>query len=138
MLSRLTIAAVLCAFPLTMCCCSGSSKVAYARAYPAKAQAESVDVQVRREETTITVVNTSSRAFPESTLWLNAQFSKPIAPLAVGQTATYDLWAFRNEFSEPFRAGGFFATERPDVIVLAQIELENEMLGLVVVKGTER
>ncbi len=118
--------------------CSGAQKVAYARAYPGKPQSGSVDVQVRRDETRISLINTSARAFPASTLWINAQYSKPIGPLAVGQAATFELSDFRNEFSEPFRAGGFFATEKPDVVVQAQLELEEEMVGFVVVQGKER
>jgi len=115
--------------------CSGPAKVDYARPYPAKAQSGSIDVQLRRDEKTVSLTNTSARSFPESTLWLNAQFCRPLPALGVGETLSFDLSTFRNEFHEAFRAGGFFATERPDTIVLAQIELENELVGLVVVKG---
>lgn len=115
--------------------CSGPAKVDYARPYPAKAQSQSIDVQLRRDETTVFITNTSARAFPESTLWINAQYARPLPALAVGQSVSFDLSSFRNEFSEPFKSGGFFATERPDTIVLAQIELESELVGLVVVNG---
>lgn len=115
--------------------CSGPSKIDYARPYPAKTQNQSIDVQLRRDETTVFVTNTSARDFPESTLWLNAQFARPLPPLGVGQSVSFDLSSFRNQYSEPFKAGGFFATERPDTIVLAQIELESEFVGLVVVNG---
>lgn len=115
--------------------CSGPGKVDYARPYPAKVQSGSIDVQLRRDETTVSLTNTSANAFPESTLWLNAQFCRPMPALGVGETVSFDLTTFRNEYHEAFRAGGFFATERPDTIVLAQIELENELVGLAVVKG---
>lgn len=126
---------------LTMCfaagltACSGPDKVDDARPYPAKPQRTCVDVQVAREQTSIRLTNTSARAFPESTMWLNAQYAATVPAIGVGDSVTLDLARFRNEFSEPFRAGGFFATERPDAIVLAQIELEDEMFGLVVVQG---
>ena len=51
---------------------------------------------------------------------------------------------FKDEFSDEFRGGGFFASEAPDVLVLAEIETIGDdtqpahavMLGMVVVKGT--
>ncbi len=116
--------------------CSGGARFGAGPAYPAeKAQNAVVDAQVRREEASITIVNTSARPLPESTLWLNGQYGRPIPALDVGRTLNLDLSTFKNEYGESFRAGGFFATERPDTIVLAQIELESELVGLVVVQG---
>ena len=46
----------------------------------------------------------------------------PIDGLAVGQTLRLPLGTFRNEFSEAFRGGGFFAPERPERLVLAELE----------------
>ncbi len=129
------LAVTACVLLCGVASCSGPAKVDYARPYPAKAQSESIGVQLRRDETAVTVTNTSARSFPESTLWLNAQYARPLPALGVGETVSFDLATFRNEYSESFRAGGFFATERPDTIVLAQIELESEFVGLVVVKG---
>lgn len=103
--------------------------------YPAP-QTSSLDIQLRRhDETQVTLVNTSARAFPAATLWINAQFARDIPPLAVGQSATFDLYTFRNEYGESFRAGGFFSTERPDTVVLAQLAVANELIGLTVVNG---
>ena len=103
-------------------------------------QSGSVDIQVVRKGTKLELTNTTARAFGPSTMWLNSRFSRPIEQLAVGQTLVLPLKQFKDEFSEPFRAGGFFASERPDIIVRAQIETPGpdggtEMVGLVVVKG---
>jgi hypothetical protein len=101
------------------------------------AQAETLDVQVVRDETHITFTNTSARAIGPGTVWVNRFFAKNIGRVEVGDTLTLDLRDFRNEFGERFRAGGFFATERPKDVVQVQVR-ENgaqELLGLVVVRG---
>ena len=56
--------------------------------------------------------------------------------MPIGQTRRFDLREFVNEYGERFRAGGFFATERPDDVVLVQIEHGGRLDGLLVV-GTE-
>jgi hypothetical protein len=66
-------------------------------------------------------------------MWVNQWFSRPFPGLAVGQTIEIPLAEFKDKYGETFRAGGFFAVNRPTRVVLAQLELENEMLGLVVV-----
>ncbi len=125
-------------------CQSGPDVVSYARTYPPLAQQGSLDIQVVRRVTKIELTNTTARAFGNSTLWLNGRFSLPIDGFGVGETLTLNLRDFRDEFSDAFRAGGFFASETPDRLVLAQIETPRvgegpegakELLGLVVVKG---
>lgn len=117
--------------------CSGrSSRVGAARAYPQTAvQGESLDIQVVRGETTLTLTNTTSRVFGPCTLWVNAYFSRPLEGLAVGQSLTLPLKDFRNEHGESFRGGGFFATKKPERMVLAQIEHDGTMYPLVVTRG---
>lgn len=104
------------------------------RGYPqGMTQSRVVNIQVSRQETHITLTNTTAQSFDGGTLWMNAQYARPIEGLAIGQTLRLDLHDFRNEHSEPFRAGGFFATERPDVLYLAQLETREEMIGLIVI-----
>lgn len=119
-------------------CSSGPRAVEYARAYPALKQGETLDIQVFRREKRIELTNTTARAFGPSTLWLNAWFSRPIKSLAVGETLDLPLSEFRDENSEAFRGGGFFAAEAPEKLVLAQLETTDAdakpvLLGLVVV-----
>lgn len=100
------------------------------------------DVQVVRDSTWITLTNTTARPLPASTLWLNRRFARDIDALPVGQSLSLPLRSFRDEFGTPFRAGGFFATEQPERVVLAELEprpatpdAEPELIGLVVVAG---
>lgn len=114
--------------------CGGPSKVDYARPFPTGlTQLRTVNVQVLRMETEITLTNTSAQEFPPCTMWINRQFSRPIDGLGIGRSVTLPLESFRNEYSEPFRAGGFFATERPDRIAQVQLETEDGFVGLIVV-----
>ncbi len=113
----------------------------YARAYPGGgASPETINVQVFRHTKTIEFTNTTAQAFGPSTLWLNARFSRPIDGLAVGETIELPFKEFVDEYSEPFRGGGFFATEAPDRLVLTQLETtgadgQRAVYGLVVVDG---
>lgn len=118
---------------------SGKPVGAYDRPYPAElSQTETVDIQVLRgPETKISMTNTTARSFGPSTVWINARFSRPIPGLASGQTVTLDLYDFRDQFGERFRAGGFFATKPPDKIMHTQLETivddETRMIGLITV-----
>ena len=127
--------------------CHANPAIHEGRTYPAStARAATLDIQVYRRGICIELTNTTARSFGPSTLWLNGRFSKTIPGLAVGEHVEYQLKEFTDQFGEPFRAGGFFATEVPDALVLAEIEtptLESagdskpQMLGLVVVGGQE-
>ncbi len=114
--------------------CGGAARFDYARPFPdALKQEETLDVQVLRRETMLTLTNTSARPMPAGTMWINRQFSKPVDALAIGESATLPLAEFVNEHSEAFRAGGFFATEKPDSIAQVHWEIEGRLIGLVVV-----
>ena len=111
-----------------------AGKVDYARAFPNGApREESVSIQVLRDETTITLTNTTAQGYGPSTLWLNRWYSRPIDGLAVGQTMTIPLKEFRDATSEAFRGGGFWATQQPMRIVSADLEHEDRLVGLVVI-----
>ena len=121
--------------------CTVSRDMTHARPYPGSlAQQGNVNIQVVRQTTTVELTNTTARAYGPSTLWLNGRFSRPIEELKVGQTLTLSMKEFRDEHGDAFRHGGFFATETPDRLVLAQIETKDaegkpELIGLVVVGG---
>jgi hypothetical protein len=104
--------------------------------YPADAkQARVLDIQVTRAETQITFTNTTARAIPPCRMWINRWWSVEFPGMAVGETRTLDLRDFKDRFGEPFRGGGFFATEAPDQLVHAQFQIEGELVGLVVITG---
>lgn len=102
--------------------------------YPAaKAQTQTLDIQVVRTETDLTLTNTTARAFGRSRMWVNRWYSHEIEKLDVGETITLDLDQFRDIYGESFRAGGFWATRRPEIADLIQLETADTMLGLVAV-----
>ncbi len=104
------------------------------RPYPIEMEKQpSLPIHVQRNVTKISMTNTSARAFGASTIWLNGRYSREIEGFAVGQTLTLPLGEFTDEFGQHFRGGGFFATENPDPMVMAEIETEGEIIGLVVV-----
>jgi len=99
-------------------------------------QSEMLDIQVFREETEMLLTNTTSESFSDGgRFWVNAQYSLAFESFAIGETKRLRLDDFVNEFGERFRAGGFFATERPDGVSLMQVEHHGKMLGMVVVKN---
>lgn len=97
-----------------------------------------VDVQVLREETEITMTNTSAESLPAGWLWINRWFSAPVDGLAVGQTRTLSLAEFRDEYGMAFRAGGFFATRAAERVVSAQYETEAGLIGFIVIREQSR
>lgn len=100
-------------------------------------QGRVVDVQVIRDETEITMTNTAAIDLPPGRLWINAWYSHEFPGLAIGQTMTMDLAAFKDRFGGAFQAGGFFATERPDRLVQAQLEAGDDLIGLVVIRPVD-
>lgn len=134
----MTRPAFLLALALLAGCGTGTKAVPYARPFPGLAQADVADIHVFRRGTKVELTNTTPRAFGPSTLWLNMRFSRPITALAPGQKLRLGLRDFRDEYSDAFRAGGFFADEPPARLVLAQLETTDpdgnpELVGLIVV-----
>ncbi len=141
---RRSIGAVACAAVVVVAggCKTGSDVDAGRPAYPTEIRQEVVlDVQVVRNDTEITMTNTTARSIGRSLLWVNGWYSREIEGFGVGQTLTLNLYEFKDQYGTPFRGGGFFATERPERVVLAQVEpLEGdskELIGLVVVGRSE-
>lgn len=135
--TRAAVLGLVAASLVTGGCSSIPSQVPYARPFPREvARGKTLDIQVFREAQYIEFTNTTASAYGPSTLWLNGRYCRPIEGLAIGQTLKLRLNEFRDEFHEPFREGGFFATEKPDRLVLAQLETGDGtgvMYGLVVV-----
>jgi len=101
------------------------------------------DIQVFREGTRLKLTNTTATGFGPGRLWVNQRFSRQIDGLAVGQSLDLNLYEFVDEFGDKFRAGGFFATDDPDNVVLVQLEArplddagdDARMHGLIVVRN---
>lgn len=117
-------------------CRSGPAPVNYVRPYPTTlTQGPGLDIQVIRGETTLTLTNATAKVFGPSTIWINSYYSRPIEGMAIGQSFTFRLTEFRNEHGEPFRGGGFFATKKPERMVLAELESDGTMYRMVVIRG---
>jgi hypothetical protein len=107
--------------------------------YPVdKSQTATLDIQVVRSETSITVTNTTARAYGKSRLWLNRWYSREIESFGVGETIELSLSSFQDQHGEAFRSGGFWATRKPQRVQQVQLETADGLLGLVAVgKETE-
>lgn len=122
--------------------CQSVPPVDYARSYPVELPpGPTVDVQVFRKTSTLDFTNTTAEPLGPGTIWLNRWFSRPLPKaIGVGESVSIPLTEFRDEFGDPFRAGGFFATEAPTALVLCQIETlregqSPEIIGLVTVQS---
>jgi len=144
-MKRRTILCALAAFTSLAGCATldelaGDSILEPGPVYPQElGQSGMLDIQAFRSETSLLLTNTTSESFPGGgRIWVNAQFSFPFGSFDIGQTMDVDLRNFVNEFGERFRAGGFFATERPDRVVLVQLEHGERIDGIVVVEDEAR
>lgn len=129
----------LCPFFLAAC---STTPAPYARPYPTDVpRGPTVNIQAVKGDTTVELTNTTAIAYGPSTLWLNRRFCRPIDGLAVGQTLEYRLHDFQDEFHDVFKKGGFWAIERPDRLVVAEIETVHDakpmMVELIVIGQPE-
>ena len=138
LLSSLVLMPAGCGLPTAL---TAGPESTYARPFPPDLlQYEQLDVQARRKGHELTITNSTAERFEASTIWVNQRFSHPLQSLDMGQRVTLDLRQFVDEYSEHFRGGGFFATERPADAMLIQIETQRDgqtvLLGLVSVGDT--
>lgn len=145
-LSRAGLVAAACAGAVVVGGCSSAAKAIPENApvYPGEAagQANVLNVQVLRSGPSITFTNTTAGPLGPCRMWLNQRFSRMIDKIEVGQTVTLDLYSFTDEFGDEFRGGGFFSMERPDKVVLSQLEVTGadgtaSLLGLITIAGGE-
>lgn len=120
------------------CASGGPRALVETRPYPRMRQGETLDVQVYRRGTTIDITNSTASTLGPGTLWLNMWFAREFEALPPGARTRIHLSEFKDQYGEAFRAGGFWATEAPDRLALAQLELPPgegpaQLIGLVVV-----
>lgn len=115
-----------------------STAIGQGPVYPAAAsRGETLDVHLLRRGTRMRLTNTTAREFSAGTLWLNGWYGRAIPALSVGETLDLSLREFRDEYGTPFRAGGFFAREKPEKVVLAEFQSGDRLLSLVVIDQTD-
>ncbi len=96
---------------------------------------EALDIQVFREGPSIEIVNATARSFYDFDLWINQRYVRRLEALRAGDTVRLSLWGFYDVRGDRFSAGGFWRTEPPTLLRLAEIQPgENEpMIGLVTI-----
>jgi hypothetical protein len=96
---------------------------------------EALDIQVFREGPHIEIVNATARSFYDFDLWINQRYVRRLEALRAGDTVRVSLWGFYDVRGDRFSAGGFWRTEPPTPLRLAEIQPgENEpMIGMVVI-----
>jgi hypothetical protein len=125
---------------LTLAGCVRSLEITEGPIYPELATANAtLDVQVARDVTELAFTNTTAATLGPGRLWVNRWYSRECPAVPVGQSIRLDLYEFKDRYGTPFRGGGFFASERPDRVVLVELEPTSSkaLQGLVVVKGEE-
>jgi len=95
-------------------------------------------VFLRDDKQILELTNTTARSYGASRLWVNQWFSAPIDGLGIGQTLRIPVERLKDEYGESFKGGGFFAIEAPDELLLAELETEGRLLGLIVVEQAAR
>ena len=100
-------------------------------------QANSVNIQVFREDTSIELVNATTRAYTEFDLWINQRYTSRIESLPAGATVRVSLWDFYDERGESLNAGGLFRSDEPTPVRLVEIQTGDEqpLVGLITIRA---
>ena len=96
----------------------------------------SVSIQVTRDGDTIEIVNSTATDYEGGLLWINQRFSTQLPPLFAGSTLKVNLWLLRDSYGQQLNAGGFWRTDRPTPLVLAELQTgeDSPLVGLVVIR----
>ena len=108
--------------------------------YPADLHtANSVDVQVFRENQALQIVNTTAMSYEDFTLWLNQRYARRVKSLLAGATVRLSLWEFYDELGEGLTPGGFWRTERATPIRMCEIQVDDEtpLIGLITIRAED-
>lgn len=136
--TRAVANAVLLAAALLIGACAGKPpEIVNGPAYPDVKQSSVLNIQVIRDGKTITMTNTSSQTFTDARLWAIQWYSHPLPSWKPGETLTLDLSNFTDRYGNHMRAGGFWAVDNPEKLVLLQVEQGDKLIGLIVVGSQE-
>ncbi|MEQ8943709.1 MAG: hypothetical protein RIC94_04035 [Phycisphaerales bacterium] len=105
--------------------CASTGELDSGPVYPqASDRVETLDIHAFRSGTRLRLTNTTGRSFGPGTLWLNGRYGYAIDGLAIGQTLELPLTRFVDEQGRRFGAGGFFAAERPELLALVELTVD--------------
>jgi len=141
MISRARFTAAIVLIGLTGSCASTFDASRATRAYPSERHRPvAADIQCFRDETRLTIVNATTTSYRAFDLWLNQRFAQRVESLPAGGTIEISLEGFYDDRGLPFGAGGFFRTEAPTRLVLAEIDHSPDLplVGLIVIEAADR
>ena len=100
-------------------------------------QANSVNIQVFRQDTSIELVNATTHAYTDFDLWINQRYASRIESLPAGATLRVSLWDFYDERGESLNAGGLFRSDDPTPVRLVEIQTTDEepLIGLITIRA---
>ncbi len=95
----------------------------------------SVSIQVIRDQEYIKIVNSTANDFTESMLWVNQQYTQSLPPMPAGSTISVNLWNCYDSLGDQFNAGGFWRTDEPTSLVIAELQQgeSQPLVGLLVI-----
>ncbi len=129
------IARTLLLFSIGLLLTGCASKAVPGPSYPESLQrAGAVDVQIAVRDGAVEFTNTTASPLPAGRLWVNAWYSAPTESVEVGETFRVPVSNLRDRFGETMRGEGFFATEAPETVLLAELQTEQGLIGLIVVR----
>ncbi len=99
--------------------------------------ANSVNIQVFREDTSIELVNATTRSYADFDLWINQRYTSRIESLPAGATLRVSLWDFYDERGESLNAGGLLRSDEPTPVRLVEIQTSDEepLIGLITIRA---
>jgi len=92
-------------------------------------------IQVVRNQEHIKIVNSTASDFNSPILWINQQYTQQIPSMPAGSTVRVNLWNCYDSLGDQFNAGGFWRTDEPTQLVIAELQLgeTQPLVGLLVI-----
>tara|TARA_B100002052_G_scaffold279186_1_gene286204 strand:- start:25 stop:504 length:480 start_codon:yes stop_codon:yes gene_type:complete len=96
-------------------------------------------IQVFRDGTHIEIVNSTDQSWTDATIWVNQRYAAVLDSLEPGQRVSMDLFSFRDDIGEQFRAGGLLRTRPAAKVELIEIQPSEgmPMMGMISVMPGE-
>ncbi len=100
---------------------------------------DTIPIEVFRDGTTISIVNSTASAWQDAIIWINQRFSAPLSSLRAGETVQMELSTFRDDIGESFPAGGMWATRRSMPVRLVELQAapDQPLVGIIAIRQTE-
>lgn len=96
-------------------------------------------IQVFRDGTHIEIVNSTDLSWTDATIWVNQRYASNLDSLQPGQRVSMNLFSFRDDLGEQFRAGGLLRTRPASKVKLIELQPAEgmPMVGLISVMPGE-